>query len=371
MLRLPCQCLQTQLLQNKRKALERIYQLGSYLIRRLLLLIPTLFGISLIVFVIINLAPGSPVEQALQKIRFGGGQGVSGASAAAIGGNDQGVSQEIIDALNRQYGFDKPLHVRYFIWVKNMVHLDFGTSFTYQEPVLDVVFSKFPVSLQFGIVSFILTYLICIPLGIWSAYKENQTFDVVTSVGLVILYAIPPFMLGILLITFFSGGRFFDWFPIGNIYSDSYEYLSFGEKIWDRVYHFILPLLSYMIGSFTTLTLLTRNSVLDEIRKDYIRTARAKGLDEKTVYLRHCLRNALIPLVTGIGSFLGIFFAGSLLIEQIFQLDGIGLLGYTSVMSRDYNVIMGLTFIQSLALVLGKLLSDFAYVLVDPRIDFQ
>ncbi len=344
--------------------------MGAYLVRRLLLLIPTLFGISLIVFVIINLAPGSPVEQALQQIRFGAAGADSG-GGGAISVNDQGVSQEIIDALNRQYGFDKPLHERYFIWIKNLARFDFGQSFTYQEPVLDVVFSKFPVSLQFGIISFILTYIICIPLGVMSAYKEGEAFDTFTSVGLVVLYAIPPFMLGILLITFFSGGRFLDWFPIGGIYSDSYEYLSFWEKIWDRLYHFVLPLISYMIGSFTTLTLLTRNSVLDEIRKDYIRTARAKGLSEKVVYLRHCLRNALIPLVTGIGSFLGIFFAGSLLIEQIFQLDGIGLLGFNSVMSRDYNVIMGLTFIQSLALVLGKMLSDFAYVLVDPRIDFQ
>lgn len=342
--------------------------MGAYLLRRLLLLVPTLFGISLIVFVIINLAPGSPVEQALQKIRFGSG---GDHSSHAITSNDQGVSQEVIDALNRQYGFDKPLHVRYFIWLKNLASFDFGNSFTYQEPVVDVVLSKFPVSLQFGVVSFLLTYLICIPLGILSAYKEGQAFDTFTSVSLVILYAIPPFMLGILLITFFAGGRFLDWFPIGSIYSDSYEYLSFGEKIWDRVYHFVLPLVSYMIGSFTTLTLLTRNSILDEIRKDYIRTARAKGLSEKAVYLRHCLRNALIPLVTGIGGFLGVFFAGSLLIEQIFQLDGIGLLGYNSVLSRDYNVIMGLTLIQSLALVVGKLVSDFAYVLVDPRIDFQ
>jgi microcin C transport system permease protein len=344
--------------------------LGAYLVRRLLLLIPTLFGISLIVFVIINLAPGSPVEQALQNIRFGGGGGGSSATGSAVAG-DQGVSQEVVQALKRQYGFDKPLHERYFIWVKNLVRFDFGESFTYQMPVIDLVLSKFPVSLQFGIISFLLTYLVCIPLGVMSAYKEDQSFDVITSVTLVVLYAIPPFMLGILLITFFSGGRFFDWFPIGGLYSDSYDYLSLGEKIWDRIYHFILPLTCYMIGSFTTLTLLTRNSVLDEIRKDYIRTARAKGLSEKAVYLRHCLRNALIPLATGIGSFLGVFFAGSLLIERIFQLDGIGLLSYSSVLSRDYNVIMGLTFIQSLALVVGKMISDFAYVLVDPRIDFQ
>ncbi|HVJ65418.1 MAG TPA: ABC transporter permease subunit [Bdellovibrionota bacterium] len=344
--------------------------MGAYLVRRLLLLIPTLFGISLIVFVIINLAPGSPVEQALQNIRFGGGGGGSSATGSAVAG-DQGVSQEVVQALKRQYGFDKPLHERYFIWVKNLVRFDFGESFTYQMPVIDLVLSKFPVSLQFGIISFLLTYLVCIPLGVMSAYKEDQSFDVITSVTLVVLYAIPPFMLGILLITFFSGGRFFDWFPIGGLYSDSYDYLSLGEKIWDRIYHFILPLTCYMIGSFTTLTLLTRNSVLDEIRKDYIRTARAKGLSEKAVYLRHCLRNALIPLATGIGSFLGVFFAGSLLIERIFQLDGIGLLSYSSVLSRDYNVIMGLTFIQSLALVVGKMISDFAYVLVDPRIDFQ
>lgn len=344
----------------------------EYILRRMLLVIPTLFGITLVVFVIINLAPGSPVEQKLQQMRFGTGGGASGINnTGGASSNKQGVSNEVIEALNKQYGFDKPLHERYIKWLKNLSRLDFGESFTYEEPVIDVIVSKFPVSIQFGIASFFLTYLICIPLGVWKAVKRGSAFDLVSSFILFVFYSIPSFMLGILLIVYFAGGSFYDWFPIGGLKSDNYAELTFAGQIWDRIMHFVLPLLCYMIGSFTTLTMLMRNSLIEEISKDYVRTARAKGLDEMTVYLKHALRNALIPIATGIGSFLSVFFAGSLLLETIFQLDGIGLLGYKSVLSRDYNVIMGLIFIQSVLFLVGNIVSDLMYVVVDPRIDFK
>lgn len=324
------------------------------------MMIPTLLGITIVVFIIINLAPGSPIEQKLQQLRFGMGEGSVQTEAV--------ITQEVLDELKEHYGFDKPLIERYFIWLKNLTTLDFGESFTYEEPVTDVIVSKFPVSLQFGILSLLLSYLVSIPLGIYKARKKNSAFDIISSTFLMILYSIPPFMFGILLIVFFAGGRFFEWFPMGGLYSDDYILFGFLERILDRVHHFILPLICYMLGSFTTLTLLMRNSLLEEIEKDYIRTARAKGLAEKVVIYRHALRNALIPIVTGIGGFLMIFFAGSMLLETIFQLDGIGLLGYKSLLSRDYNVIMGLVFIQSFLFLLGNLISDMAYMVVDPRI---
>jgi len=345
--------------------------LFQYFFRRILMMIPTLLGITLLTFVVINLAPGGPIEQKLQQIRMGGADGGRSGVGGVNASQEQGVSDEVLSALKKQYGFDKPLTTRYWIWLKNIARMDFGRSFTYEEPVIDVIIQRFPVSLQFGIVSFFLSYLVCIPLGLYMAIKEHQLFDTVASVSLIVAYSIPSFMLGILLLVFFAGGSFFDIFPIGYLRSDAYSELSFFDQIGDRIHHFILPLIAYMIGSFTTLTMLTKNSVLEEIRKDYIRTARAKGVEERLVYWKHALRNALIPVVTGIGGFLMIFFSGSLLIETIFQLDGIGLLGYTSVLARDYNVIMGLLFIQSVLMLVGNLIGDFAYILVDPRIDFS
>lgn len=333
-------------------------------------MIPTLIGVTMVTFVIINLAPGSPIEQKIQQMKFGG-MGKESSSSANGNNKSSGVSEEVIMALKKQYGFDKPIHIRYWIWLKNIARLDFGESFTYEEPVLNVITSKFPVSLQFGVVSLILSYLVCIALGVYKAIKHNSTFDFVSSFFLIALYSIPGFMLAILLIVYFAGGSFFSWFPIGELYSDNYFDLSLWGKIIDRVHHFILPLICYMIGSFTVLTMLMKNSLLDEIKKDYIRTARAKGLSEKVVYLKHALRNALIPIVTGLGGFLAVFFAGSLLLESIFQLDGIGLLSFKSILQRDYNVIMGLLFIESVLLLLGNLLSDMAYILVDPRINFE
>ncbi len=342
----------------------------KYFFRRLAILIPTLIGVTIVVFAIINMAPGGPIEQKIQQMRFGAGDGGGAQSGNVNRGSEQGVSNEIMEALKKQYGFDKPLYERYFLWLKNIATLNFGESFTYEEPVLDVIVSKFPVSLQFGIISLIISYIISVPLGVVKAIKHGTTFDVASSFILFVFYSIPSFMLAILLIVVFSGGSFWEIFPIGGIQSEAFDELSHWEQFVDRVHHFTLPLICYTIGSFTSLTILMKNSLIEEIKKDYIRTARAKGVDEKVVYMKHALRNALIPIVTGLGGFLSVFFAGSVLLETIFQLDGIGLLSYKSILSRDYNVIMGLVFIQSGLFLLGNILSDFAYVLVDPRIDF-
>lgn len=340
----------------------------KYFLRRLAILIPTLLGVTIVVFAIINMAPGGPIEQRIQQMRFGGGDG-SGAHSSGRG-SETGVSNEVLEALKKQYGFDKPIHERYFLWLKNIATLNFGESFTYEEPVLDVIVSKFPVSLQFGVISLFLSYLISIPMGILKAIKHGSIFDTVSSFILFVFYSIPSFMLAILLIVALSGGSFLEIFPIGGIQSEMYDELSGWEQFVDRVHHFTLPLICYTIGSFTSLTILMKNSLIEEIKKDYIRTARAKGVTEKVIYMKHALRNALIPIVTGLGGFLSVFFAGSLLLETIFQLDGIGLLSYKSILSRDYNVIMGLVFIQSALYLFGNIISDFAYVLVDPRIDF-
>lgn len=342
----------------------------KYILKRIFMMIPTFIGITLVSFLIINAAPGGPVEQRLKEIRFGNTAGGE-ASSTSNSNTNYGVSKEVIAALKKQYGFDKAIHIRYFIWLKNIATLDFGESFSYEEPVIDVIISKLPVSMQFGIISLILTYLVSIPLGIRMAVKEGTAFDFVASGSLFVLYSVPAVMLGVLLLIFFAGGSFLNWFPLGDLYSDQYADLSFFGKIKDRVHHFILPLICYMIGGFTVLSLLMKNSLLGELKKDYVRTARAKGLDEQKVVYKHALRNALIPVVTGIGGFIGVFFAGSLIIEQIFNLDGIGLLGFKATLDRDYNVIMALLFITSCVTLLGRLISDIIYVIVDPRMNFN
>ena len=343
----------------------------KYILKRILMMIPTLFGITLVTFFIINLAPGGPVEQKIQQLKFAGGADGGGGSAGGGGSSDYGVSDEVIEALKKQYGFDKPVHIRYFIWIKNLFKFDFGESFSYEEPVLDVIVERFPVSLQFGLISLILTYLISIPLGVAKGVRDGSVFDSVSSFLLFVMYSIPPLMLGLLLLVFFAGGSFLEWFPLGDIYSDSYDELGFFGKVVDRVHHFILPMCCYMIGSFTLLSLLMKNSLIEEINLDYVRTARAKGLSEKKVVYKHAFRNSLIPIVTGLGSILTVFFAGSIIIEQLFNLNGIGLLSYQAALDRDYNVLMGLLFFQSVVLLLGRLISDVLYVIVDPRIDFN
>jgi len=333
----------------------------KYFLKRILLLIPTLLGVTLISFVLLNLTPGGPIEQKIQQIR----------QAQQASGQNFGVSEEVIEGLKKQYGFDKPIHTRYIIWVKNLARLDFGRSFSFEEPALDVILSRIPISLQFGLVSFLLIYLVCVPLGIKKAVADGTSFDHVTSFFLIVLYSIPPLMLGILLRNFLANPMYLEWFPLQGSASDEYEYLSFWAKILDRAHHFVLPLLCYMISGFTALTFLMKNSLLDEIKLDYVRTARAKGLSEKVVVYRHALRNALIPIVTSLGSFLGIFLAGSIIIEEIFNIYGMGQLSYTALLQRDYNISMGVIFLSSLFLLLGRLISDLLYVAVDPRIDFQ
>jgi microcin C transport system permease protein len=317
-----------------------------------------------VTFLLINLAPGGPVEQKIQAIRFGGAMG----RGASVRG-DSSVNSEVIEALKKQYGFDKPIHIRYWIWLRNLSHLDFGTSFTYEEPAMDVIISKFPVSLSFGLTSIFLTYLICIPLGIKRSIRPGGFFDRAVGFALNLTYAIPPLVLGIFLIVVFAGKL--NLFPIGGFQSDDYDTYSLLGRIGDRAYHMVLPLCCYLIGGFTQLTVLMRNSMLDVIKSDYVRTARAKGLSERVVIYKHTLRNALIPIATGLGAFFGVFLSGSLIIETMFNLDGIGLLGYQSILSRDYNVIMALTFMSSMVLMFGRIFSDIVYVLIDPRIDFK
>lgn len=344
----------------------------TFIFRRILLLIPTFFGITVVSFIIINLAPGSPIETKIQALRFGDQRGgSSGSSSSGSSRGTVGLTEEAIEALKKQYGFDKPLYIRYGLWVSNIVRLDFGESFVFEESVLSVISSKFPVSLQFGITSLLLTYLICIPLGITRGVKAGSKFDSLSGLLLSFFYAVPPLVLGILLITFFAGGSYFSWFPTGLLYSDSYDSLDFWGKVLNRIHHFALPLTCYMIGGFASLTLLMRNSLLEVIKQDYIRTARAKGLDEKTVLYKHALRNALIPIAVNLGAFLQVFLSGSLIIETVFQLDGIGLLSFNSLLARDYNVIMGLLFFTSVTLMIGRLLTDITYALIDPRIDFK
>ena len=333
----------------------------KYFLKRILLLIPTLLGVTVISFVLLNLTPGGPIEQKILQIQM----------AQEAGGSNFGVSEEVIEGLKKQYGFDKPVHIRYGIWLKNLVKLDFGRSFSFEEPAMKVILRRIPISLQFGLISFILVYLICVPLGVLKAVKDGSRFDHLTSVALIVLYSIPPLMLGILLRNFLANPNYLELFPLQGAFSDEYDYLSLWEKISDRVHHFILPLLCYMIGSFTALTFLMKNSLLDEIKLDYVRTARAKGLSEKVVVYKHALRNALIPIATSLGSFLGIFLAGSIIIEEIFNIHGMGQLSYTALLQRDYNISMGIIFLSSLFLLLGRLFSDLLYVLVDPRIDFR
>ena len=339
----------------------------KYFVKRLLLIIPTLIGITVACFVITITTPGGPIEQKLAQLRFAGA--TEAGEQAVDSGSDYGVSNEIIEALKKQYGFDKPIPIQYLIWLKNAITFDFGDSFIHEEPVVGLILERVPISLQFGLVSLILTYLVCIILGVQMAVRKGSFFDISSSVVLIVLYSIPPLMLGILLKVFLAGR--WDWFPIGDLYSDMYFEKDFFGQVLDRVHHFILPMLCYMVGAFTILTQFMKNNLLEEINKDYVKTAQAKGLSKAVVIYKHALRNALVPIATGIGNVFGIFLAGSLIIEKIFNIQGIGLLAFDSTIARDYNVIMALIFIQSLIFIAGRIISDFTYIIIDPRIDFS
>jgi len=337
----------------------------SYLLRRLLLMIPTLIGITLVCFVIIQLVPGGPVEEMLSRAKE--------AAAAKGGGVDasRAISPEQIEAMKVYFGFDKPAYVRYWVWLRNVVHLDLGNSYSYGEPVWKVISSRFPISLFFGITSFVLSYLVCIPLGLWKAVKHGSRFDRASSVAIFSGYVMPGYALGILLIIVFAGGTYLDWFPLGGLTSDNFDQLSIIEKSLDLLHHLVLPMSCYMLGEFAFLTLLMKNSTLEELGKDYMRTALAKGLTFRQALLQHALRNALIPLATHAAEIFTLMFAGALLIEKVFDINGMGLLYYNAMVNRDYNVVLGIILLSSLMAMLGRLFSDLLYTWVDPRIQFK
>lgn len=334
----------------------------AYLIRRLLLMVPTLLGISLVCFVLIQLVPGGPVEEMIAKIR---------AANSLHGGQAKQISPEEVANIRAYFGFDKPAPIRYLEWLGNVCRGNFGDSYVYQRPVLDVIVSKFPVSLFFGLTSFLLAYAISIPLGVRKAMRHGSAFDVASTTVIFTGYVIPGYALGILLIILFAGGSYLDWFPIGGLVSDNFESLPPLEKAADFLHHMTLPLICWMVGDFAFLTMLMKNSMLDELGKDYIRTAMAKGLSFRAAVWRQAFRNALIPVATGIGSLFALLFTSSLLIERVFDLDGMGLLFYDSIVGRDYNVVLGIIVLSSLCVMLGRLASDLIYVAIDPRIRFD
>lgn len=349
----------------------------AYIVRRILLMIPTLFGIVLITFMVLQLVPGGPVERMISQLRAheqAGEAGGMGATSGAVGLGQRasGLEAEQIEFFRHLYGFDQPVHVRFYRWLVRLVSFDFGESYYHHRQVVDLVIEKLPVSISLGGWSFLLTYLTCIPLGIAKAVRHGSPFDSATSVVILVGYSIPGFVLGIFLIVLFGGGSFWSVFPLRGLTSEGWESLPLLGKVTDYLWHLTLPLICYVIGSFSILTLLTKNSFLDEINKQYVYTARAKGLPEQRVLFKHVFRNAMIPLILGFpGSFLALFFTGSLLIETLFSLDGLGLLGYEAIISRDYPIVMATLFFFSLLALISNLLSDLSLVLVDPRISFQ
>ncbi len=340
----------------------------NYFVRRFLLIIPTFIGITLVVFTILQIVPGGPLEMEIMKLKMGGATEGASSTSTSTGIN---IPESAMEEIKKYYGFDKPIHERYFLWISNLAHLNLGKSYVYAEPVWDVITSRFPVSIYFGLISFVMTYLVCIPLGVFKAVKNGSKFDIMSSVLVFIGYSIPGFALGAFLLVLFGGGSFLDWFPLGGFRSVDWAEMSLSDKIFDQLHHTVLPVISYMIGSFATLTILTKNSVIENLSQDYIRTAFAKGISEKKVIFKHALRNSLIPIATGIGHFLSLILAGSFLIESVFNIDGMGLLGFKSVVNRDYPVVMGILVISTLLLLIGNIISDIIYALVDPRIRFK
>ncbi|MDH3740114.1 MAG: microcin C ABC transporter permease YejB [Hyphomicrobiales bacterium] len=367
--------------------------MGAYILKRLLLMIPTLLGIMLISFVIIQFAPGGPVERVLAQLqgtdvggtaRIGGssggevGAGTQPGAGAGSGGSTfkyrgaQGLDPEFIKSLEKQFGFDKPAHERFFLMITSYFTFDFGDSYFRDVPVLQLIKEKLPVSISLGLWLTFVSYGISIPLGVAKAVRDGSRFDVWTSGAIIVGFAIPGFLFAILLIVLFAGGSFYNWFPLRGLVSDNFADLSWWEKIIDYAWHLTLPLTALAVSSFATMTLLTKNSFLDEIKKQYVMTARAKGLTENRVLYGHVFRNAMLIVVAGFpGAFIGAFFAGSLLIEAIFSLDGLGFLGYKSIIDRDYPVVFATLYIFSLLGLITNLISDLVYTWIDPRIDFE
>jgi microcin C transport system permease protein len=364
--------------------------MARYLLKRLLLIIPTLLGIMLISFAIIQLAPGGPVERIIAQIsgtdvsataRIGGGQSEFSSTQSRANQSAettskyrgaQGLDPEFIKRLEKQFGFDKPAHERFLLMIKNFLLFDFGKSYFRDVSVLQLVKEKLPVSISLGIWMMLITYLISIPLGIHKAVHDGERFDTWTSGVLVIGYAIPGFLVAIFLLVMLAGGSFLQLFPSRGLTSDNWSQLSLFGKVVDYLWHMTLPMIAMSLGAFTTMTFLTRNSFLDEIRKQYVLTAQAKGLGRRQVLYGHVFRNAMLLIIAGFpGAFIHAFFSGSLLIETIFSLDGLGLLSFESVINRDYPVVFATLYIFALLGLLVNLITDFVYTLVDPRIDFE
>jgi microcin C transport system permease protein len=339
----------------------------GYFLRRFLLIIPTCLGITLAVFVIMHFVPGGPVERQIMRYQMAMAER-GGASAMRAGVE---IPQEAIEEMRRYYGFDKPVHIRYALWLWNLLHLDLGRSYIYQDPVWDVIKSRFPVSIFLGLTGFFLSYLVCVPLGVYKAIRHGTRFDIVSSIIVFLGYSIPGWALGTALLVLLGGGSFWNVFPLGGFRPSNWDYLGFFEKVFAQMHYMFLPVLCYMLGSFATLTILMKNSVMENLGQDYIRTAFAKGLSERRVIFVHALRNSLIPIATGLGHVIGLILAGSFLIEKVFNIDGMGYLGYTSILQRDYPVALGILVISSLLMLVGNILSDMIYVVVDPRIRFQ
>ena len=356
----------------------------SYIARRLALMVPTLFGILLVSFVIVQFAPGGPVERVISQLqnpnsggaadRVGGGQmGDAGAqSDGSAYRGAQGLDPAFIKELEKQFGFDKPAHERFLKMLGDYARFDFGRSYFRDAPVLQLIKEKLPVSITLGLWMTLISYAISIPLGIRKAVKDGSPFDTWTSAIVIIGYAIPGFLFGILLMILFAGGSFWDWFPLRGLTSDNWDQLSWPHRILDYFWHLALPLTAMVLSAFATTTLLTKNSFLEEIRKQYVVTARAKGLSQRQVLYGHVFRNAMLIVIAGFpGAFISAFFSGSLLIENIFSLDGLGLLGFKSVVDRDYPVVFANLYIMSLIGLFISLISDLTYTWIDPRIDFE
>ena len=364
----------------------------AYIIRRLLLMIPTLFGIMFVSFVVVQFAPGGPIERVIAQLSgsdTGATSRISGSPGGDFGNRGQpgnmgvdattskyrgaqGLDPEFIKSLEKQFGFDKPAYERFFLMLWNYSRFDFGKSYFRDTSVLQLIKEKLPVSISLGIWLTLLTYLISIPLGIRKAVQDGSRFDVWTSGAIIVGYAIPGFLFAILLIILFAGGSFWNIFPLRGLTSDNWAQLSAPEKVLDYFWHLVLPIFSMGLAAFATMTLLTKNSFLDEIRKQYVLTARAKGCSERQVLYGHVFRNAMLIIIAGFpGAFVHAFFTGSLLIETIFSLDGLGLLSFESVLNRDYPVVFANLFIFALVGLVINLVSDLTYTWVDPRIDFE
>lgn len=339
----------------------------SYFIRRLVLVAPTFIGITLMVFVITRFVPGGPIERMIMEAQLAGGNGGAVQTTASQRGGSV-LSESQLQQLREYYGFDKPIFISYVHWVKNILVLDLGTSTRYNEPVWQTIKDRLPVSLFYGLATMILTYAICIPLGIVKAIRHNSAIDHISSIFVFVGYAVPGFVVGILLMILFAST--WEVFPLSGFVSFDFEDLSFWGKVWDLLYHAALPLLAYLAGSFAVMTFMMKNALLENLAADYIRTAMAKGLPFKRAVFGHALRNSLIPIATTFGENISFFLTGSFLIEKVFNIDGFGLLGYESLVERDYPVVMGILAISAFLYLLGNILSDLCVALVDPRVKF-